>query len=342
MTIPTPPTGSRPRRQRRDHLRLPEHPRLRRWFPEREAPRRSMTPSSLVRRPRRHPSRRRRSRARPRGGVSAARVRPAISSASVPFGRRSARSPTRSSSTGRRARRGSRPSTGRSTPARSSSSFRQPDGARRRPSPCRRPDRRCAGPPVRGAGHRADHRSAGAHPDLRQRHVPLDLLRHVTHRPRRWCDMATCGNRAKAARIAPAPRSRCGESEASQPGALQQRSDLGREAGHRFLVVGRREARDEVAVADARGTGASCSATSSGVPTGWSVHSVGVAVALEHRPSGRVDGLGTRVADDDRADPGRPLDLGRVAPDGLAVLDAGSRPCAGRVARPPPTLFASP
>ena len=47
---------------------------------------------------------------------------------------------------------------------------------------------------------------------------------------------------------------------------------------------------------------------------------LGLAVALEHRG---VDALGlvARIADDDRAEPGRPLDLGRVAPDRLAVLE---------------------
>ena len=47
---------------------------------------------------------------------------------------------------------------------------------------------------------------------------------------------------------------------------------------------------------------------------------LGTGLALEHR---RVDPvrLGARVADDDRPDPRRALDLGRVATDGLAVLE---------------------
>ena len=47
---------------------------------------------------------------------------------------------------------------------------------------------------------------------------------------------------------------------------------------------------------------------------------LGPAVALEHRAHGPA-GLVARIADDDGAEPGRPLDLGRIAPDGLAVLD---------------------
>jgi predicted RNA-binding Zn ribbon-like protein len=87
-------------------------------------------------------------------------------------------------------------------------------------------------------------------------------------RRRRWCDMATCGNRAKAARhrarskggaapggtrrerarrVGRAGRRR---SVACLLGSLEQRSHLGRQAGHRLLVVWRREAGDEVSVAD--------------------------------------------------------------------------------------------
>ena len=63
-----------------------------------------------------------------------------------------------------------------------------------------------------------------------------------------------------------------------------------------------------------------CSATSSGVPTGWCFH--GSAPPL---PAGDrlldPPRLGAGVADHDRAQADRALDLGRVPPDRLAVLE---------------------
>ena len=47
---------------------------------------------------------------------------------------------------------------------------------------------------------------------------------------------------------------------------------------------------------------------------------LGPAVALEDRGMD-APGLVARIADDDGAEPGRPLDLGRVPSDGLAMLD---------------------
>ena len=131
----------------------------------------------LVRRTRPHSPRRRRQGARA-GCLSSRASRPAISSGSGPSGRHSARSPTRSSSTARLARTRSRPSIRRCTPARSSSS---PVARRRqcRPPPCRGPDRRRTRATVRGDGHRADQRPSRPVPCLRQRHVPVDLLRHL-------------------------------------------------------------------------------------------------------------------------------------------------------------------
>ena len=75
---------------------------------------------------------------------------------------------------------------------------------------------------------------------------------------RRWCDMTTCGNRAKAARHrAKAKTSEAASTEVPLAGltpavlpALQERPDLVLEPRHRFLVVRRREACDEMAIAE--------------------------------------------------------------------------------------------
>ena len=124
----------------------------------------------------------------------------ATSSASTRCARPSARSRTRSPSTGRRAGR-ALDEVNRALHARQVIEL---DGRarrrQRRPPPRRRPGRRRAGPPVRGARHRADRRSAGAHPHLRQRHCRWIFYDTSRTGRRRWCDMATCGNRAKQAR----------------------------------------------------------------------------------------------------------------------------------------------
>ena len=84
-----------------------------------------------------------------------------------------------------------------------------PDGVLRRPSPRRRPGRRRARPPGRPARDRADRGSPGADQDLRQRHLPTGSSTTTSRTSRRrWCDMATCGNRAKAARHRARRRSR--------------------------------------------------------------------------------------------------------------------------------------
>ena len=73
---------------------------------------------------------------------------------------------------------------------------------------------------------------------------------------RRWCDMSSCGNRAKVRRFR--SRRRRGEGPRQTRGGRdrscrrlaprEQRLDLRREADHRLLVVVRRHPRDEVPV----------------------------------------------------------------------------------------------
>ena len=119
---------------------------------------------------------------------------------SIASDRRSARSLRRSPSTAPRTPARSTPSTGRSTPDRSSSSSR-------RPTACS-VDHRHVGDPVDDALARlADplvtELTAG-HPERIKvcASDTCDWIFYDTSRTsrRRWCDMATCGNRAKAAR----------------------------------------------------------------------------------------------------------------------------------------------
>ena len=205
--------GSRARRQRGDHLRLPEHPRPRRWFPAGEPPDARRRPD-LVRRSRSHP---------PRGRGPAAPRRPVTTRGRGARPRagpqrprqRSARSPTRSSSTGRRATRRSRPSTGRCMPGRSSSSPRHRTACN--------VDHRHVGDPIddalarlsEAAGDGADGRPSRADPDLRQRHVPTGSST-TPHAP-----VAAAGATWRRAATAPrrpatAPRSRS-RPEAADP-----------------------------------------------------------------------------------------------------------------------------
>ena len=132
---------------------------------------------------RRHPRRGCRSgrRARPTPTPAARRARAGPGPRACAA--RCARSPRRSSSSAPPAPARSRPSIARSTPARSSSSCRRPTAVQRRSPPRRRPDRRRPRPPADPlvveltAGHPERIR------DLRQRHLPLGLLRHLAHRP---------------------------------------------------------------------------------------------------------------------------------------------------------------
>ena len=179
---PCPLRRPRPRRRRRDtfdFLNTLDHddgfpreklPDLRR----RRSPGSSIAASSTSKAP---------IRLRREARLATARRGARISSGSTPSARPCARSPTRSSSTGRPTKDAL--DDGQSGAARPPG-HRARAGARRRqrrPPPRRRPDRRRPGAPRRPARPRADRRSSGAHPDLRQRHLPLDLLRHLADRP---------------------------------------------------------------------------------------------------------------------------------------------------------------
>ena len=176
----SPLRGPRPRRRSRDHLRLPEHPRLRRWFPDREhLPTFDGALTWFVDRGVIHQEGARRGARRSRGRrVAAPRPR------ARPY---RPRGPARGRRLGRRAPRGQtdaltdgQPGAPRAPGHRARAVARR---RQRRPSSRRRPGRRRAGAPGRAARSRADRRSPRPHPDLRQRHLPLGLLRHVAHGP---------------------------------------------------------------------------------------------------------------------------------------------------------------
>ena len=202
MNITAPSTrspGPRPRRRPRGHLRLPEHRRHREWFPGRAASRRSTPPSP--------------------GSSIAASSTTKAPTASAPQARPTSRSTARDlarvhgvrsalrevahvdrRAPGARHRRRSTRSIGRSTPARSSSSSRRPTASS--------VDHRHVGDPVDDALARlADplvlELTAG-HPERIKTCASetCDWIFYDASRTsrRRWCDMATCGNRAKAAR----------------------------------------------------------------------------------------------------------------------------------------------
>ena len=205
-------------------------------------------------------------------------------------------------------------------------------GARRRqrrPPSRRRPDRRRPRP----AGRPLVSELTAGHPE-RIRICASDTCQWVfydTSRTgrRRWCDMATCGNRAKAARH----RARQGRGD----GAGEPRRTAGTASVDSAVQPPR-------AWAGPRSPGASSipRRTATGNRrSGAGSRSPGTARAARRRPRrsrpagpstarphhfARSRGLdpfrlGARVADDHRADAGRPLDLGRVATDRLAVLD---------------------
>ncbi len=159
----------------------------------------------LVRRPRRHPQRRRRSDPR-RGGRRSRALQRATSPASRRSGQRSARCRCHSPSTGSVVccPRHDQPSAPRATGHRARARHRRHP---RRPSPRRRPGRRRPGPPGRPARARADGRSPGTDQGLRERHLRLDLLRLVTDEPPalvRHGDLRQPGQ----GRPAPRPRTR--------------------------------------------------------------------------------------------------------------------------------------
>ena len=166
-----------------------------------------------------------------------------------PSGRRCARSPTRSPSTRAPRGRARRPSTGRSTPARSSSSSPAPDGVsvdhRHVGDPIDDALARLAEPLVTRADRAATRSGSGSAPTTPASGSSTTARARPDAAGATWRPVAT-GPRRRAT----APKMLGPGSETQLAGPLEDRPDLGREARHRFLVVGRREARDEVAVAD--------------------------------------------------------------------------------------------
>ena len=210
------PAGSRARRRSRGHLRLPEHRRHRQRFPGREAARPSTTRLTwFVDRGVIH----RRGR-EPRPGAGAGRPAHGSRDLARIHSVRSALREVASRS----------PSTGRPTPARSSSINRALHarqvielvaGARTACSV----DHRHVGDPIDDALARLTEplvtELTEGHPERIKicASETCDWIFYDSSRTsrRRWCDMATCGNRAKAARHR--ARTKAGSSGANAQGA---------------------------------------------------------------------------------------------------------------------------
>ena len=117
----------------------------------------------------------------------------------------------------------------------------------------------------------------GPLPDLRQRRLPLGVRGHVARRPaplvrhdlvRQPREGASLPLEAAAAR-----RRGDGGGRTGRPAALdllEQRPDLGREPGHRLLVVVRGDAGDQVAVAELDVAARASPRRPRACPTGWS------------------------------------------------------------------------